>query len=71
VAVSFDSDEGATFECRLDGAGFEPCSSPFSTTARSKPRKGRKHTIEVRATDAAGNVEADSASVGFRVVRKT
>jgi hypothetical protein len=70
ASVSFRSEDGAKFDCRLDAGGFGPCSSPFSVRAKSKPGKGRKHTISIRATDAAGNLEATPASVAFRLIRK-
>ena len=34
VRVSFSSEAGATFECRLDRADFEPCSSPYRVKVR-------------------------------------
>ncbi len=48
------SDAGPGFECRLDGAAFTDCSSPQSYTGLSEA----PHTFEVRAEDAAGNVDA-------------
>lgn len=70
VKVSFRSDQDATFECRLDKAGFEPCTSPFSAKAKSKGGKGKKHAIEIRATDAVGNVEARPAKTSFKLIRR-
>ena len=45
------SESGSTFQCRLDGAAFGPCTSPkgYSNLAEIT------HTFVVRATDAAGN----------------
>jgi subtilisin-like proprotein convertase family protein len=51
--------------CALDGGAATPCSSP-ATFKRLKP--GR-HSVEVRATDAAGN-RSDAAAVMFKVKRK-
>jgi subtilisin-like proprotein convertase family protein len=51
--------------CSLDGASATPCSSPV-TLKRLRP--GR-HTLEVRATDVAGN-RSDAAAVTFKVKRK-
>lgn len=66
VSFEFSADEaGASFECNLEGAGFEPCSSPF----KAKLKKDR-HTFEVRATDAAGNTDATPAKHSFKVKRK-
>ncbi len=47
-----------SFECRLDAAAWAPCTSPALLTGS----KG-DHTAHVRATDAAGNVEAFPAQV--------
>ena len=48
------SENLVTFECRLDSGGFTPCSSPatFSNLGEGD------HVFSVRATDAAGNIEA-------------
>lgn len=69
VRVSFRAEDGASFTCALDGAAPQPCSSPFQAKAKSKPKKGRKHTFTILATDAAGNVEASPATVSFTLVR--
>lgn len=70
IRISFSSEAGATFECRLDKAAFTDCTSPYSVKARSKRGKGAKHAVEIRATDAAGNVEAPAETVSVRVIRK-
>jgi hypothetical protein len=69
VAVSFSSDAGSTFKCRLDRAAFELCTSPYSVRAKSRPGEGREHTISVRATDQAGNVGGTTA-VEFTAIRR-
>ena len=69
VKVSFQSEAGATFECRLDGDEFAPCLSPFRPKAEAAPGKGKKHKVEVRATDAAGNVEGTPARAKFRLIQ--
>ena len=52
---TFDSnDAGAGFECSLDGAAFSPCTSPVSHLAL----EDGPHTFQLRARDAAGNVDA-------------
>ena len=56
----------ASFECRLDGGSFEPCTSP---TTYSGLKKG-KHTVEVRAVDAAGNVDPTPATRTWTVKKK-
>ena len=50
-------DAGATFECKLDGSAFAPCTSPKSYTSL----KNGKHTFSVRTADEAGNVDATPA----------
>ncbi len=40
-----------SFQCQLDGDGFDPCSSPYVTPVLADD----VHTFEVKATDAAGN----------------
>ena len=63
ATFEFSSEAGATFECRLDGIAYSACSSPKSYTNLSNS----SHTFDVRATDAAGNVDASPASGTFRV----
>jgi hypothetical protein len=70
VKVSFTAEASATFECQLDRADFKPCTSPFEVKAKSKGGKGKKHTISVQATDAAGNVETVPAAAKLKVIRK-
>jgi len=41
-------------ECNLDGAGFSPCTSPLNLTGLSEGT----HTLLVRATDLADNIES-------------
>ena len=45
---------GATFQCRVDGAAFATCTSPLTTASLGDGA----HTFDVRAIDAAGNVDA-------------
>jgi hypothetical protein len=57
-SFSFSASEGGvSFECRLDGPDFSPCSSPKSYGTLSEG----VHTFAVRARDAAGNVGAETA----------
>ena len=62
-AFELSGGEGATFECRIDGSAFAPCSSPYVTDTLDDG----EHTFEVRATDAAGNTDATPASRTFTV----
>jgi hypothetical protein len=59
------SEPGSAFECSLDGAAFAPCTSPDTLTVK----KGR-HSFEVRAKDAAGNVDGSPASDDWKVKKK-
>jgi hypothetical protein len=68
VRVSFRSEPGAAFTCRLGKGKYEPCTSPYVVKAKSKGGKGKKHRISIRASDSAGNV-GDPVVVGFRVQR--
>src|SRR5439155_3449048 len=43
---------GSTFECRLDGSEFSPCSSPKAYSGLANGRR----SFGVRATDSLGNV---------------
>lgn len=56
---------GASFQCKLDGAPFKICRSPF--TAKSLPF-GR-HTFQVRAT-AGGLADQTPAKSSFKVVKR-
>ena len=56
-AFELACDEAAcTFECSLDGAAFTACDSSFAFD----PIALGSHSLAVRATDATGNVEAES-----------
>ena len=57
------SDAGPGFECRLDGGAFADCSSPKSYTGLSEAA----HTFEVRAEDAAGNLDPTPATYAWTV----
>lgn len=66
VTFEFSADDpGASFECSLDGAGFEACVSPLI----HKVGKG-KHSFQVRARDAAGNVDGSPATDSWKVKKK-
>jgi hypothetical protein len=61
---SFTSSEsGSSFACKVDGGSWASCSSPYTTAALALG----SHTFSVRATDAAGNVDASPATSTFTV----
>jgi len=47
----FEASEPARFECRLDGGDWMPCTSPHAYPDLTDG----EHTVEIRATDDAGN----------------
>lgn len=54
VSVSFKTNETATYQCKLDKGKFKACKSPYK---KSKLKVG-KHKLQIKATDAAGNVSS-------------
>jgi hypothetical protein len=67
ATFTFSSPEpGVTFECSIDGGPFTACTSPFTT-----PRlRGGTHTFQVRARDAAGNVDPTPATFEFQIAMR-
>jgi len=64
TSVTFGfSGVGASFECSLDGATFQPCKSPVTYTGLER----RAHTFRVRARDADGNT-GEAASFTWQIV---
>jgi hypothetical protein len=66
ATVNFSGSDVSTplkFQCALDGGAFANCKSPkvFKTLTLGP------HTVDVRAIDAAGNVDPTPASQGFSV----
>ena len=49
VSFAFTADEPSTFQCKLDGGSFAPCTSPFN----AGPLALGTHTFTVKATDPA------------------
>jgi hypothetical protein len=58
ASFGFASETGATFECRIDSAPWAACSSPRALTGLGVAT----HTFDVRAYDAAGNVDPTPAT---------
>jgi hypothetical protein len=56
---------GVSFECRLDGEPFAPCTSP----ATYRVKRG-KHSLQVRAVDVDGNVDGTPAEDSWKVKKK-
>jgi hypothetical protein len=64
-SVTFTVNEsGATSQCRLDGGAWSACTSPYQVSGLGIGG----HTVDVRTTDAAGNVESPGASASWTVV---
>lgn len=59
-----DDPPGTTFKCKVDKAEWKPCASPFPL----KHLKLGHHSLSIRATDTAGNVERKPATRRFIVV---
>jgi hypothetical protein len=63
ASFQFTSTEaGVSFECKLDKESFAPCTSPSTYVVN----RGR-HSFQVRAKDANGNVDATPAKGSWRV----
>jgi uncharacterized repeat protein (TIGR01451 family)/MYXO-CTERM domain-containing protein len=63
ATFDFSSPEaGVTFECNLNGAGFTACTDPVTF-----PVGQGMHTLQVRARDAAGNVDPTPATHSWTV----
>jgi hypothetical protein len=59
------NDDGATFQCKVDGRPFRACRSPFTT----KKLSFGKHAFRVRAKSNSGEVDASPALFRFTVLR--
>ena len=58
---------GSTFECSVDVGPYAACASPFTTPALGTGA----HSLEVRARDAVGNLEATPATFTWNIVVDT
>jgi uncharacterized protein YhfF len=64
ATLAFTATEaGSTFECSLDGAAFTPCSSPISYLGLA----AGAHGFQVKARDAAGNIDPTPASYSWTI----
>ena len=59
ISVPFSTDDGSGSgvtgsECKLDDGSYDACSSPFTASGLSDGN----HTVNIRSTDNAGNVES-------------
>ena len=63
ATFTFTQNEGLTFECQLDGAGYSACTSPKTYTSLTDSA----HTFDVRAIDLSLNPDPTPASYGWTV----
>jgi hypothetical protein len=64
ATFGFSSTEAGTFQCRLDGAAFAPCTSPKTYTDLAVG----SHTLQVVAVDGSLNVDSTPAARTWNVV---
>ena len=65
ASFAFSSSESpSTFECRLDAGAWSSCSSPRTYADLAQGA----HVFDVRANDAAGNVDPSPASLSWTIV---
>lgn len=67
ASFTFSASEQAEFQCKLDASGFAACNSP-KTYARIRRSV---HTFQVRAVDAAGNVDPTPSVLRWTIVAVT
>lgn len=69
--IAYSADEPATFECRLKGKGVAKKLRKFSdcgdANAKYKHLKAGKKKFQVRAVDAAGNVDPTPAKLKWKI----
>lgn len=61
--MSPDARAGATFDCRIDGGAFAPCTSPRTFAGLGEG----EHTFAVRVRDSVGNLDPTPATRTWRV----
>ncbi len=66
--ATFDSGEqGVTFECRYGAQAFAACSGPGASHTPAAALSEGTHVFQVRAKDAAGNIDSSPAEDSFIV----
>jgi hypothetical protein len=63
ASFAFSSEQGASFECKLDTATWAACTAPRSYSSLAEAT----HTFSVRAKDGAGNVDATPATRAWTI----
>ncbi|MCM8745822.1 metallophosphoesterase [Thermomicrobium sp. CFH 73360] len=63
ATFAFTANELATFQCSLDGAPTQPCTSPTTYTALTVG----PHTFSVAATDVSGNTDPTPATYTWEI----
>jgi Ca2+-binding RTX toxin-like protein len=62
------SENGASFQCRVDSGALVACGSPYSV--KTKKLDTGKHFFEVSSTDAGGNTDTSPVRLTFKVQKK-
>ncbi len=63
ATFGFSADEPSTFQCRLDGAAFAPCTSPVTYEDLTVG----PHTFQVVATDGSSNTDPTPAEQAWTI----
>ncbi len=69
IRIPLAASEPVTYRCKLGKKKFAPCESPWHLKVKSKPGKGKRYSLSVIATDAAGNVSS-ALTARFRLIRR-
>ncbi len=63
ATFEFEANAPATFECRLDGGAFVPCTTPWTDSGLA----AGNHRFEVRSTDLPGTHVSEPAGVSWLI----
>ncbi len=63
TAAGASGASGISFQCKLDKGKFKPCKSP----KKYRRLKEGRHTVKIKAIDAAGNIDSTPATKRFRI----